>query len=73
MRDWLIQLRLKKDMTQEEVAEAVGIKRSYYSMIEKGIRNPSVSVAKRIAKTIGCKWTNFFDYDGNKTKHINVK
>lgn len=34
---------------QREVAEAVGITTSYYGMIEKGVRNPSLNLAKRIA------------------------
>ncbi len=42
-------------MTQEELAEAVGISRSAVAQIEKNFRCPSVAVANEIAKILGCK------------------
>ncbi|WPS90162.1 helix-turn-helix transcriptional regulator [Brevibacillus halotolerans] len=47
-------------MTREEVSKLIGISRQYYSMIELGDRNPSVSVAKRIGEVLGINWTLFF-------------
>ncbi len=35
------ELRLKKNMTQEQVAEKSGFSKDYISMIERGERNPS--------------------------------
>jgi transcriptional regulator with XRE-family HTH domain len=60
-RNWLLDYRTKKEMTQFDVARRAGISRTTYAMIETGNRNPSVSVAKRIAKTLGFDWTLFFD------------
>lgn len=56
----LKEYRMKRDVTQEEVAKECGIKRSYYSMIETGKRTPSVSVAKRLAEYFDFNWTLFF-------------
>lgn len=44
---WLVKFRNEKRFTQATVADMVGIKRLYYTMIEKGDRRPSVEVAKK--------------------------
>ncbi|WP_373368013.1 MULTISPECIES: helix-turn-helix domain-containing protein [Bacillus] len=62
-RKWLSKMRKEIGKTQEEIATAAGIKRAYYSQIELGSRSPSVGVAKRISKIIGCDWTYFFTID----------
>lgn len=64
-RTWLKKLR--GDLTKTEVAQATGIKRQYYSMIENGVRNPSVEVAKKIAEFLNFDWTFFFEDESNKT------
>ncbi|ACJ33157.1 helix-turn-helix transcriptional regulator [Anoxybacillus flavithermus] len=61
MREWLKKKRLDTGLTQKEIAKLVGISRSTYAMIENGERNPSVSVAKRIADALKFDWTIFFD------------
>ena len=38
MRDYLIKLREKHGESQQDVAEALGISRQYYQMIESGER-----------------------------------
>jgi len=60
-REWLMVLR--GDLTQQQVADMAGISRSYYTGIETGLRNASVSAAKAIGKVLGFKWTKFFDDD----------
>lgn len=67
VRDWLIKIREAANMTHEDVANAAGIKRQYYSMIESGKRNPSVAVAQKIAEILNFDWTIFFASQGNKT------
>ncbi|MEY8844062.1 helix-turn-helix transcriptional regulator [Bacillus safensis] len=62
-RKWLSNMRKDLGKTQEEVANAAGIKRPYYSQIELGSRSPSVGVAKRLSKILGCDWTLFFAVD----------
>ncbi|UHA72667.1 helix-turn-helix transcriptional regulator [Paenibacillus sp. 481] len=60
-RKWLIHFRGSK--TQKEVANLSKIERSSYSNIERGRRDPSVQVAKRIGQVLGCDWKRFFDDD----------
>jgi|HigsolmetaAR204D_1030405.scaffolds.fasta_scaffold11736_2 putative transcriptional regulator len=63
-RDWLVKAR--GELTHEEVANQVGIKRQYYSMIENGSRDPSVKVAKKIAAVLNVDWTLFFKDKSNE-------
>ena len=46
--------------THQQVADHVGISRSYYTMIELGKRNPSVATARKIAQALRVRWTIFF-------------
>lgn len=59
-REWLIALRQKKGLTQEEVAAQVGMHPSAFTHIENGTRNPSVNKAKLIASVLEFDWTKFF-------------
>ncbi|MEK4825161.1 helix-turn-helix transcriptional regulator [Niallia sp. FSL W8-0951] len=61
MRQWLIDLRIKKDLTQSEVAKQAEIARSTYAMIESGDRNASVTVAKKISQALDFDWIIFFE------------
>jgi putative transcriptional regulator len=45
--------RLMLDITQQELAEAVGVSRPYIASIELGRANPSLDVVERIARTLG--------------------
>ncbi len=45
---------------QVEIAREVGITRSYYANIERGIRNPSLKVAKKIAQVLGSTMDELF-------------
>jgi len=69
MRHWLKAFRDQRGLTQQEVADRSDIGRAYYTMIEGGVRNPSVNVAKAIGKTLGFDWTIFFETEGNEVKH----
>lgn len=52
---------MNKDLTQEQLAEAVGLGRTAISNIECGISRPSVETAKAIGKVLEFDWTLFFD------------
>ncbi len=45
--------RLKKGMSQEELAELAGIHRTYIGDVERGTRNISIVNMSRIAKALG--------------------
>lgn len=51
-REKLLVARKNKGMTQEQIANAAGIQRSYYGLIETGQRNPTLKVATQIAKAL---------------------
>ena len=58
---WLEQLRRSKQMTEQDVAKAIGISQQHYNFIENGKRRPSVSVAKSLGALLGFDWTQFYD------------
>ncbi|MGC8786845.1 MAG: helix-turn-helix transcriptional regulator [Anaerolineae bacterium] len=48
----LRELRARHDLTQEQLAQAVGVTRQTILAIEKGNYSPSVSLALRIAQVL---------------------
>jgi transcriptional regulator with XRE-family HTH domain len=46
-------LRDKRGWSQEELAEKSGLHRTYISGIERGVRNPTLSIIDRLAKALG--------------------
>jgi transcriptional regulator with XRE-family HTH domain len=45
--------RLERGMSQEQLALDAGMKRSYLSELERGLRNPSVRALGRLAEALG--------------------
>jgi transcriptional regulator with XRE-family HTH domain len=41
------------DLTQQQVADRVGVSRSYIAKIERGIADPKISMVERIAEAVG--------------------
>jgi len=60
MREWLFEIRKRKNLTMAEVAARSNISESYYSLIENGNRNVPVHTAKKIAKALSFDWTKFY-------------
>lgn len=58
MREYLVQRRKELNLSQQDVADALGISRQYYSAIEQGIRQKKleitlvVGLAKALKTTI---------------------
>jgi transcriptional regulator with XRE-family HTH domain len=50
--------RKLKGLTQEQVADKVGLSRTYYAQIERGERNPSTTVITAIISAIGVDITD---------------
>ena len=42
-------LREEKNWSQEELADRTDLHRTYISAVERGVRNPTITVLKRIA------------------------
>jgi len=49
----LQRLRREKGLSQEELADLAHIHQTYLSGVERGKRNPTVTVLQRIAKALG--------------------
>lgn len=64
MRNNLRRCRENKKMTQREVANILGISRSAYTNIERGIRNPSFTLSLRLKEVMGYKGDDIFENVG---------
>jgi len=60
-RQWLKDLRTARSLYQRQIAAHASISAQQYSAIERGLRNPSTAVAKKIANLLGFSWTRFYD------------
>jgi Predicted transcriptional regulator with C-terminal CBS domains len=49
----LIQARNELNLTQEELAQKIGIKQSNISRLERGNYNPSINFLKKVAEGLG--------------------
>ena len=49
----LIQARNELNLTQEELAQKIGIKQSNISRLERGNSNPSINFLKKVAAGLG--------------------
>jgi transcriptional regulator with XRE-family HTH domain len=45
--------RKRRGVSQETLAEAAAVHRTYVGLIERGARTPTIDVAERIAKALG--------------------
>jgi putative transcriptional regulator len=52
IRTRIKELRARHNLTQEELAEKVGVTRQTMLYIEKGKYNPSLAVAHKVAKVL---------------------
>ena len=56
------QLRAAHNLTQEELAEQVGVVRQTIAYLEKGEYMPSLLLAKRIAEVFNCSIEEVFHF-----------
>lgn len=56
-------LRKEKEMTQEELAEAVNVSRVMIAQIERDSRCPSMVLGNTIARTLGCSMEELLEAD----------
>lgn len=57
----LKEIRLKNEMSQEQLAEKLNINRSTIAMIETGKNQLTVQLAKQIAEIFDCNWMELFE------------
>ena len=53
--------RVRKRLTQEDLAELVGCDRSYISLVERGKQNPSITKFIKISKALEVEIKAFLD------------
>ena len=59
-------VRLRREelgLSQEEFAFQSGIHRTYVSGIERGVRNPSLTMVERIVKALDMSFSELLDYE----------
>ena len=58
--------RLRQDQgwSQEELAERAGLHRTYVSGVERGVRNPTVTVLEKLARGLGVSMPDLVKFDG---------
>jgi transcriptional regulator with XRE-family HTH domain len=56
------QLRLARNLSQEELAFKVGVHRTYLGSIERGERNPSLKNIAAIAKALDITLSELFSF-----------
>ena len=59
-RKKLIDLRNSTGLSQTQFSSKIGISRSYYSNIERGVCNPSIDVAKAISEKFNTSIESIF-------------
>jgi len=63
MKTRIKELRARYNLTQEELARKVGVRRETILYIEKGKYNPSLKLAYRIAKALNTTIEELFIFD----------
>ena len=63
IRSFVKRHRLQKDMTQQELADAIGVTRQTVLSIEKGNYTPSVALALQLAEVFGTSVEELFQLD----------
>ena len=66
LKNSLKQHRARCNLTQEALAEEVGVTRQTVIAIEKGRFNPSILVALRMARALGMSVDELFQLDGEE-------
>jgi putative transcriptional regulator len=67
LRNHLKQHRARLDLTQQDLAERVGVRRQTILSIEKGHYVPSALLAFQIARVLGMKVDELFELESRET------
>ena len=63
-------LRAEHEMTQEDLARRVGVRRETISFLEKGHYNPSLRLARKIARTFQLPIEQIFLFDDEEDEQV---
>lgn len=53
--------RIQRQLSQEELADISGLHRTYISGLERGIRNPSISIVAKLADALKIEPSELLD------------
>ena len=59
----LVNLLVNIGILEEELADKIGVHRTYMSFIERGIRNPSLLMTFKISRALKLKLPELFEFD----------
>ena len=63
------ELRARYDLTQEDLAKSVGVRRETILYLEKGKYNPSLMLAHQIARTLKTTIDDLFVFEDEKSRN----
>jgi transcriptional regulator with XRE-family HTH domain len=58
----LRKLRRNKDLTQEQLAEVIGVSADFIGQIERGLRSPSFENLQRLSEVLGVRVEELFQF-----------
>ena len=56
-------IRKEQDLTQEQLAEKIGVHPTYIGKIESGKSNPSTIMMFKLSRALGVKLSKIFEFD----------
>ena len=68
MRTKIKELRARHNLTQDDLAKKVGVRRETILYMEKGKYNPSLKLAHDVAKVLQTTIDNLFFFDDEDTE-----
>ena len=66
MKNRIKEFRAKYDLTQEELARKVGVRRETIVFLEQNKYNPSLNLAHDVAKALKTTINELFDFEDGK-------
>lgn len=67
MKNHVRDLRMQYDLSQDALAEKVGVSRQTIISLEKGKYNPSIILAFKLARVFRCQIEDLFIYEEENT------
>lgn len=66
----LIELRIRRGLSQRSLARRLGISSGYMSQLETGQRNPSPRMAKNICELLNVEFDELFDITDDRASTL---
>jgi putative transcriptional regulator len=63
MKNRIKEFRVKRNMTQEDLADSAGVRRETIVFLEQGKYNPSLLLAHHVAKSLQTKIDTLFEFE----------